>query len=450
MKPKKTFILAILCDLGVKRIGLLPFQFMKRNLLFFVLFVPLLARAAPVDTGDVVSAINTLGLDLYRVQPGDGNLLLSPYSIQNALAMTYAGAAGDTRAEMQRVLHYPADDTAIHGGFAELGQELVRMTGNSGQDIEEAKLEGVRLGTPIEIHLANRLFVQRGYELRAPFLALVKDNYGASPEQLDFAHAPEDARMTINRWAQDNTKGKIRDLIPSGMDLHGTRLALANAVYLRARWAKIFEPGKTNLESFFVHGSERTMVPMMMQKNDFGCEHHDGFTAVSLPYRGYRLQFLILLPDQRDGLAALEGKITPELLAECAELPSSDVILSLPKFKLAPPSISLGGQLQKLGLKTAFDEPRGTANFDRMAPRKPDDYLYISEVFHKAFLSLDEQGTEAAAATAVMMAPGCAVLANPPKPIEVHVDHPFIFAIQHVPSGECLFLGRVTDPRGKG
>jgi len=447
---------------------------MKRGLLFFILLAPLLAGAAPVDTGAVVNAINGLGLDLYRAQSaGDGNLLFSPYSIQDALAMTYAGAAGDTRAEMQRVLHYPADDTPLHGGFAELARELAQIQQDSAHivagfkpaapanpttpvDPNEPVLEaeegppGRHPSTPVELHVANRLFVQNGYPLRAPFLALVKDNYGAEPEPLDFIKATEEARSTINDWVEKQTKEKIRDLIPPGGVTATTRLALANAIYLHAGWDEPFDKDWTKPAEFFVHGAESEMVPTMSnEEHDYGYLHRDGFTAVTLRYVGSGIQFLILLPDAHDGLPALEHKLTPELLAECAALPPSFVDLYLPKFKLEPPSMALGSQLQQLGLKTAFDVPARSANFDRMAPRKPDDYLYIGQVFHKAFLSLDEEGTEAAAATVVVMMSAAMAMMdeNRPQPIEVHVDHPFIFAIQHVPSGECLFLGRVTDPR---
>jgi serpin B len=445
---------------------------MKRNLLFFALLVPLLAAAEPVPTA-VVNAINALGLDLYRVQPGDGNRLLSPYSIQDALAMTYAGAAGDTRAEMQRVLHFPADENSLHAGFAELARELAQIQQDSAHIVAEFKPEipaapttptdpdvpvgplgpeippGRHPSTPVELHVANRLFVQNGYPLRVPFLALVKDNYGAEPELLDFANDPEQARSTINGWVGEQTKGKISDVIPPGGVTKDTRLALANAIYLHAGWDEPFDKDWTKPAEFFVHGTESVTVPTMSnEEHDYGYLHRDGFTAVSLRYVGGGIQFLILLPDAHDGLPALEHKLTPALLAECAALPASFVDLYLPKFKLEPPSMALGDQLQQLGLQTAFDLPKGSANFDRMAPRKPEDYLAVSNVFHKAFLSLDEEGTEAAAATVVVMMMETAMASeNRPEPIEVHVDHPFIFAIQHVPSGECLFLGRVTDPR---
>jgi serine protease inhibitor len=169
--------------------------------------------------------------------------------------------------------------------------------------------------------------------------------------------------------------------------------------------------------------------------------------VVTIPYIGGEVQFLILLPHETNGLAALEAKLTPELLALGANPGMADVILHLPKFKLEPPLIKLGKALKSLGMKSAFDQPSGSADFDRMAPRKPDDYLYISEVFHKTFLALDEKGTEAAAATAVAMMRATAVLMEKPAPVVVRVDHPFLFAIQHRRSGACLFWGRLTDPR---
>ena len=174
---------------------------------------------------------------------------------------------------------------------------------------------------------------------------------------------------------------------------------------------------------------------------------HDRFTAIALPYAGRDLQFLVLLPDAPGGLAALENEITPELLAECATMKPQLVALELPKLKFQPPTLPLSPTLQALGLQTAFDQPRGSANFDRLAPRRPDDYLFIGEVFHKVFLVLDEESTEAAAATSSIGAISLSIVAEPPEPIVVKVDHPFLFAIQHCRSGACLFLGRVTDPR---
>jgi serpin B len=226
-----------------------------------------------------------------------------------------------------------------------------------------------------------------------------------------------------------------------------TRLVLANALYLKAPWADPFSEKTTQPEPFHVRGGAPVDLPMMRKTARFGYAKHEGFTAVSLPYAGDDLRFLVLLPDEVNGLRALESKLTAHLLAECAKLEKQDVEVHLPKFKLEPPTIALAEKLQALGMKSAFDIPQGSANFDKMAPRKPNDYLYISNVFHKTFIAVDEKGTEAAAATAVVMMRATGIARPKPPPIEVKVDRPFVYAVQHVPSGVCLFLGRVTDPR---
>ena len=240
---------------------------------------------------------------------------------------------------------------------------------------------------------------------------------------------------------------RIRDLIPSGALDETTRLVLANALYLKAPWVDPFSEKATRPEPFRVHGSAPVDVSMMQKRDKhFGYAKGEGYTAVSLPYAGYDLQFIVLLPDDVNGLRALESQLTSQMLAKCAKLETREVDLHMPKFKIEPPTIVLAEKLEVLGMKTAFNKPAGSANFDRMAPRKPNDYLYISQVFHKTFIAVDEKGTEAAAATAVAMMAGTALIQRPP-PVEVKIDRPFIYAIQHVPTSVCLFLGRVTDPR---
>jgi serpin B len=221
---------------------------------------------------------------------------------------------------------------------------------------------------------------------------------------------------------------------------------LANALYLKAPWASEFSQNATQSEPFFVRGAP-VNVPMMRKTDkNFGYARREGFTVVSLLYAGNDLQFVVLLPDDINGLRELESKLSADIIAGCAKLEKREVDLHLPKFKLEPPTITLAKQFEALGMKSAFDQPKGSANFDQIAPRRPDDYLYISQIFHKTFIAVDEKGTEAAAATAVAMLAGSAMRPASP-PIEVKVDRPFVYAIQHVPSGVCLFLGRVTDPR---
>lgn len=399
------------------------------------------------DFNAAASATNQLGVDLYRkVTSGDGNLCLSPYSIQSALAMTFAGADGKTRSEMARVLHVPADGDAIHRSFAALRQSLEETAKKTVQIAQDAKKMGGP-SEPITLALANRLFAQSGYDFRDSFRALVKESYHAPFDPVDFRTNAAGATKQINRWVADQTRDRIRDLIPDGALNELTRLVLANAIYLKAPWADEFSQAATKPQPFYVRGGAPVDVPMM-QKRDrhFRYGKRDGFAAVGVPYTGSQLQFVILLPDEVNGLPTLESKLNAELLAQCAELEQQTVDLSLPKFKFEPPTVPLGAALKTLGMKTAFNQPVGSANFDKIAPRKPDDYLYISEVFHKTFIAVDEKGTEAAAATAVAMVTAVGIIRQSP-PLEVKVDRPFIYAIQHTPSGACLFLGRVTDPR---
>ncbi|TMB63788.1 MAG: serpin family protein [Deltaproteobacteria bacterium] len=421
---------------------------MKRFLILHVFGALLVAMANGATNFELAAkATNELAVDLHRqLARGDENLCISPYSIENALAMTFAGADGETRTEMARVLHF-GTESDVPASFAVLQHSLEEMSAKTAELAKESKKFGGP-SEPITLNIANRLFAQKGYAFREAFISLVKQNFGGAFEPLDFVAHPAAATQHINKWVADQTRDRIRDLIPGGALDKTTRLVLANALYLKAPWASEFSENATQPESFLVHGSAPADVPMMRKRNEqFGYAKREGYTAVSLPYAGDDLQFLVLLPDDVNGLRALESKLTSDVLAGCAKLETRDVDLHLPKFKLEPPTITLAEKFEPLGMKTAFDQPPGSANFDKMAPRTPRDYLYISQIFHKTFIAVDEKGTEAAAATAVAMLAGTALRSPPPPPIEVKIDRPFIYAIQHVPSGVCLFLGRVTDPR---
>ena len=392
-------------------------------------------------------ATNELGVDLHRqLATSDENLCISPYSIDSALAMTFAGADGETRSEMARVLHFP-NGGDVPASFSALQQSLEQMSAKTAELAKESKKFGGP-SEPITLNIANRLFAQKGYHFRDAYLSLVKQNFGGAFEPLDFVADPAAATQRINKWVADQTRDRIRNLIPGGALDKTTRLVLANALYLKAPWASEFSQNATQPQPFFVRGGGPVDIPMMRKTDkNFGYAKREGFTAVGLPYAGNELQFLVLLPDDINGIRALESKLSAEVLASCAKLQKRDVDLYLPKVKLEPPTITLAKQFEALGMKTAFDQPKGSANFDKIAPRTPDDYLYISQIFHKTFIAVDEKGTEAAAATAVAMMAGSALRSPPPPPIEVKVDRPFVYAIQHVPSGVCLFLGRVTNPR---
>ena len=396
------------------------------------------------DFRSAAAATNTFGIDLYqKVAVGEANLCLSPYSISCVLVMAYDGAMGETRSQMARVLHLDPK-AEINGSFQALQKSLADIGPKTAAIARQSKESGGP-SDPITIAVANRLFPQAGYRFRPEFFARMNEFFGAAPEVLDFKQHSVAATKQINDWVAKQTFDRIRDLIPEPLD-PTTRLVLGNALYLKAPWAAEFATAATTREPFHIRGGEASQVLMMRKSEALGYAKRDDFSIVALPYSGGYLQFVVLLPDRVEGLPGLEKKLTPDLLALCAKLEKTQVTLQFPKFKIEPPSIRLAEELRALGMTSAFDIPPGSANFEGIAPRMPNDYLAISEVFHKTFIEVDEHGTEAAAATAAIMRETSALLPHPSKPIEVIADHPFVYAIQHVPSGACLFLGRVTGP----
>jgi serpin B len=412
------------------------------TLLGTALVATLSARA---DSSAAATSINTFGLDLHRrLAATGGNLITSPWSIETALAMTYAGAGGKTKEEMAKVLHFAGSEDAVHQGFADLAADLAALQERSAEMVKQTKEHGGP-ATPLELHAANRLFGQQGYPFKRPFLDLVDKTYGAPLELVDFETAAEQQRAKINAWVEEQTKERIKDLIPAGVLDADTRLVLTNAVYLKAAWAAAFR--EVPDFEFHADGTTPAKVTGLTRTASFGHAEIPGGNVVTVPYAGGGLQFVLLVPEEKDGLATMEKQLTPEILAAAAKATPREVALHFPKFKLEPERVMLAEELIKMGMPTAFDQPRGSADFSVMAPRKPDDYLSISHVIHKAFIVVDKDGTEAAAATAVVMTRALSMPVERPKPLEVRIDRPFAFAIQHVASGACLFLGRVSDPR---
>lgn len=424
-----------------------------RCLHLLLCIAPRMVFGAPANTpvSTIAPSINSLGLDLYRAQvktAGNQSVLLSPYSIATALAMTYVGADGETKMEMQRVLRFPADPVGCSTALQLLDRSLADVVKRSEKWVAAEKEEGGE-SAPIQLSSANRLFLQQGYALRKEFTDHAARYFTATLAELDFKNDPDRAREVINAWVADKTRNRIPEVLPAGQPTRGTRLALVNALYLKAAWKNAFAEHLTKDEPFHINLSQEAPVSTMRAQQHFGYAKHRGYSVVTVPYQTGSLLLVLFVPDQLDGLATLEKELSAEELADCARLAPREVILHLPRFKLEPATMLLAKTLQALGLKTAFDQPAGSANFDRMAPRQPDDYLSIGEVFHKTWLSLDEQGTEAAAATVITLVTlGIASpRETPPPPVEVRADRPFLFAIQHVESGVCLFLGRVMDPR---
>lgn len=391
-------------------------------------------------------AINGFGLDLHRAlskqEPG-ANLVFSPYSLEAALALALRGADGETRDEMAKVLRVPATETDFLEGLAKLDGELAKVAARSAKLVKQSEKYGGP-STPVKLSTANQLFGQKGYGFRKDYLAFASGR-GTPFEAMDFMGQTEPSRRAINQWVSEKTNQLIPDLIPAGGLTSRTRLVIANALYFKAAWVEPF--GEAQEGDFHKADGSTVKARMMSDESYLPAAKRDGYSVFSLPYVGREMSFLVLVPDQVDGLPTLEAKITPGLLAEAASLPGVKTEIKMPKFSLRPPVLSLSQTLAGLGMKTAFDLPPGSANFGRLAERRPSDYLAISEVFHQARLDLDEKGTEAAAATAVVMVAAGAAISKPKEPLVINVDRPFLFALQHTATGTCLFLGRVTDPR---
>ncbi len=394
-----------------------------RPLLSLLLLSALSAWAANPAT----DAVNRGGVRIFRsVAEKPGNVCLSPFSIQSALAMTYVGASGVTKSEMASVLFFPDSADELAAGFQSLNKEIRESVNGAGKDTT--------------LNIANRLFGATGFEFRTAFLRTVAASFDAPLQETNFQANPSAAAAKINAWVEQQTAERIKNLIPDGALTKDTTLVLVNALYLKTPWAEEF--AKTADLAFRTAPDVRRNVPAIGVTQSFGYSGDDGMTTVAVPFRGGQFQFVIFLPADDVDPALL----TADRLVAAAKLPRRSVKLVLPKFRIEPPTMSLGDLLKALGMPQAFDVPPGSADFDAMAPRRPDDYLYISDVFHKTFFALDEKGVEAAAATAVVMMRALA-MPLPADPIEVKVDRPFFFAVQHVPSGACLFLGRVTEPK---
>ncbi len=385
-------------------------------------------NVAAADLTAAAQGNNTFAFELYRlVRQGKpaGNLFYSPYSISLALAMTYAGARGQTEQQMAQALHF-VPQSRLHPALNGLDQELgKRGKGAKGKD-----------GQGFRLNIANALWGQTGYRFLPAFLDLLAENYGAGLRLLDFSANPEAARVTINQWVSDRTEGRIKDLIPRGALDAMTRLVLTNAIYFNAAWSTPFEKSQTQDGAFNLLDGGKATVPMMKKTDSFGYAEGPNVQAVELPYDGRELAMVILLPKsgQFEAFdAALDAGQVNGLLTK---LSSRQVALTMPRFKIES-QLELAQALAALGMPDAFS---GSADFSGMDGGRN---LIISDVIHKAFVAVDEAGTEAAAATAVVMR---LTSIMPEEPVEVTVDRPFVFLIRDLPTGAILFVGRVVNP----
>ena len=380
----------------------------------------------PSDQALLVEGNSAFAFELYQaLREQEGNLFYSPHSISLALAMTYAGARSQTAEQMAATLQFLLEQERLHPAFNWLDAELAsRGEGAQGKDDE-----GFRL------NIVNAIWGQKDYEFLSDFLDVLAENYGAGLRILDFITETEASRLAINQWVSDQTEGRIEDLIPQGAIDTLTRLVLTNAIYFNAAWENPFDEDVTADGPFYLLDGGQVTVPMMKQTEWFGYTEGEGYQAVELQYDGGELSMVILLPEAGNFEVFEEGLQAQQVDAIINDLQPTHVTLTMPQFEFDS-EFSLKDTLAGMGMPIAFS---GATDFSGMTGNRE---LFISDVVHKAFVAVDEAGTEAAAATAVIM-PGAAV---PEPPVEVTLDHPFIFLIRDIETGAVLFVGRVMNP----
>ena len=379
------------------------------------------------DLSALVGGNSAFAFDLYHsLRDETGNLFYSPYSISVALAMTYAGARADTERQMADALQFRLPQESLHAAMNALDSRLT----SRGQD-----------GEGFQLTIANAIWGQSGYEFSLDYLDVLALNYGAGMRSINFAEAPEESREIINDWVAERTEDRIRDLIPEGAIDGLTRLALTNAIYFNAAWHSPFQVEATRNRTFHLIDGTAIQAPMMSQTASFGYLRGDGYQAIDLLYQGEEMSMTLLVPDEgkfSQFEAVLDADTVDGILKNVR---SERLQLTMPLFEYES-QFGLNEALKALGMPDAFSE--SAADFSGLDGRRcaeDPDCLRITDVFHKGFVSVDEEGTEASAATGVL-------IGTTSLPPQVAVDRPFIFLIRDVETEAILFVGRVADPRG--
>jgi len=400
---------------------------MKKRILVVIfalsLFSGLISQEGDIDLQSLVQGNTTFALDLYqKVRDNEGNIFFSPYSISTAFAMTFAGAQCETQKQMAEVFHFSLDPCQLHPSFSELQAHFQKLQENN----------------PFRLNITNAIWIQKGYELLQTFEELNQKYYQANLFNLNFRQDPEGSRLKINDWVEDKTKGKIQDLLPGGTIKTLTRLVLTNTIYFKAEWQNTFNSHSTKEQDFWITPEEKIKVQMMSQKDRFGYWENESLQILEMPYIRKDLTMVVFLPKNKDGFPELESNLTPKTLEEwTSKLIPQQVKVFFPKFTTTQ-NIDLKKILVDLGMVDAFNE---NADFSGIEPKKE---LSITAALHKAFIDVDELGTEAAAATAVSVG----VTSMPPPKVvpEFRADHPFIYIIRDNKTKSILFMGRLTRP----
>lgn len=373
-----------------------------------------------------VEGLNRFTVDFHRVAAdASADVVLSPASVALALGMVHAGARGETQAEIEKALHVSQDDEELERAFGAL---LRRWNGG---------IEGV------ELSVVDRLFGDTAVKFDRHYVDVTGKVFGSSMQLMNFSGAPDASRTEINRWVSEQTKEKIEDLLPARAVTADTKLVVVNAVYFKGSWAQAFDP-KATADASFAAPKGKLEVPTMHRTGEvaYAAIPEAKVSLVQLPYVAEGLAMVIVLPDAEDGLGALEAELDANALQGwIGKVATRKVDLALPKFRVemgAP--LLLKAPLSSLGVQRVFDAQK--ADLGGIAP--PPEKLQIDEGYHKAFIEVDEAGTEAAAASALALGPGAA----PPKdtPVAFHADHPFLFLLRDTQTGAILFIGHVVSP----
>jgi serpin B len=383
---------------------------------------------SPGSVKALVQGNDAFALDLYtRLSQGAGNRFFSPFSISTALAMTYAGAHGETALQMAKTLHFTLPPDQLHASFHRLVAEIQSRNATASSQSPD-----------IQLFMANAIWAQRGEPILGDYQKRIEVNYQGGIYPVDFRSAAEAARQTINAWVEKQTKDKIKELLKPTHVNSSTVLILTNAIYFRGQWESQFHKQNTVPDGFHVSANESVRVDMMHQTSRFRYWDEGTFQALELPYRGGTVSMVIMLPKAVDGLAGIEAMCTESKLEGwLGKLSSHRVQVGLPKFRLTE-GVELAEVLAAMGMPAAFH--RGAADFSGMTGTRD---LAISAVVHKAFVDVDETGTQAAAATGVAVGRTMAIA---PPPVVFRADHPFLFLIRDNRSGSILFLGRLVSP----
>ncbi|MCC6704034.1 MAG: serpin family protein [Thermomicrobiales bacterium] len=393
---------------------------------------------AAAETDAAVNALvldnNLFALELYQEirAANEGNLLISPYSVSLALAMTFAGAAGTTAEQMANAMNFAIDAGDLPAAFRDLTADLTER-GTADDDPDEGQ-------TARTLSVANAIWGEQTFPFNDDYLNVLSEEFGAALNLVDFKGDPEGARIEINDWIAEQTNDRIENIVPEGAITPDARLVLANAIWFYGAWLRDFNPEFTSDDEFTLLDGENVTVPFMHQQERFDYAQGEGYQALELPYAGSGFAFTLVMPDEGT-FEEFDASFDADTMKRIVnEFEWTEIILSLPSFSFEF-GASVADALKALGMTDAFDD--GLADFSGMVGGETDERLFISDILHKAFIALDEAGTEAAAATVVIMEGASAA---PSDPIQVDIDRPFLFAIRDTVTGAILFLGRLLSP----